>query len=187
MSTLSTPTPPPEPDIPLHYPPPGGWPFELVDKSPGYSSAEPAGDKNYAILQAVRELLPLEAPDEEGWNAQEFCDAISAIIQERDAARAEVVALRACVADVSTLDNKTLALDACRADVERLNATVDRLLAHCLDGECEECGKAVCPHGDPLHFHHDGCPSCAMAEERLERPVGIEPTTGGLEIRRSAD
>lgn len=27
-------------------------------------------------------------------------------------------------------------------------------------GECGICGVLDCPHGDPLHYHHDGCPSC---------------------------
>lgn len=27
-------------------------------------------------------------------------------------------------------------------------------------GECSKCGTLCCPHDDPLHFHHDGCPSC---------------------------
>ena len=46
------------------------------------------------------------------------------------------------------------------AECNRLSAMVDKLLAHCPDGECFTCGVAVCPHGEPLHFHHDGCPSC---------------------------
>lgn len=44
--------------------------------------------------------------------------------------------------------------------VERLRAQIDLLLAHCPDAECHECGKIICPHGEPLHFHHDGCPAC---------------------------
>jgi len=31
----------------------------------------------------------------------------------------------------------------------------------CPDAECMECAQIVCRHSDPLHFHHDGCPSCA--------------------------
>jgi hypothetical protein len=46
------------------------------------------------------------------------------------------------------------------AERDRLSAMVDKLLAHCPDGECFTCGEAVCPHGEPLHFHHDGCPAC---------------------------
>lgn len=45
--------------------------------------------------------------------------------------------------------------------VTRLEAMVDKLLAHCPDAECLTCGAAVCPYGEPLHFHHDGCPACA--------------------------
>lgn len=40
---------------------------------------------------------------------------------------------------------------------------IDRILAECPDPECEECAKIVCPGGDPMHFHHDGCPYCAGA------------------------
>ena len=29
------------------------------------------------------------------------------------------------------------------------------------DGECMACGARDCPHGEPLHYHHDGCPACA--------------------------
>lgn len=27
-------------------------------------------------------------------------------------------------------------------------------------GECLYCGILACPHKEPLHFHHDGCPAC---------------------------
>lgn len=50
------------------------------------------------------------------------------------------------------------------AERQRLSAMVDKLLAHCPDGECFTCGEAVCPHGEPLHFHHDGCPACYQEE-----------------------
>lgn len=44
---------------------------------------------------------------------------------------------------------------------EKLLSIVDKLLAHCPIGECEECSKISCPYECPLHFHHDGCPACA--------------------------
>jgi hypothetical protein len=28
--------------------------------------------------------------------------------------------------------------------------------------DCLSCGQRACPHGEPLHFHADGCPSCAL-------------------------
>lgn len=31
----------------------------------------------------------------------------------------------------------------------------------CPVGECDECAMRDCPHGDSMHYHHDGCPSCA--------------------------
>lgn len=27
--------------------------------------------------------------------------------------------------------------------------------------ECDECGMRDCPWMDPMHYHHDGCPSCS--------------------------
>lgn len=40
------------------------------------------------------------------------------------------------------------------------SAVIDALLALCETGECAVCGSIICPHGEPLHFHHDGCPAC---------------------------
>lgn len=37
----------------------------------------------------------------------------------------------------------------------------------CPDDECSECGERDCPHEDPLHYHHDGCPSCTDAPSRV--------------------
>jgi hypothetical protein len=35
-------------------------------------------------------------------------------------------------------------------------------LSHCdkEGGECSVCSRIICPQQDPMHFHHDGCPSC---------------------------
>jgi hypothetical protein len=30
----------------------------------------------------------------------------------------------------------------------------------CPDLECCVCGMRDCPHEEPLHYHHDGCPAC---------------------------
>jgi hypothetical protein len=51
--------------------------------------------------------------------------------------------------------------------VLKLIAQIDALLAHCPDAECSTCAEIICPHKDEMHFHHDGCPSCAMADEKL--------------------
>lgn len=31
-----------------------------------------------------------------------------------------------------------------------------------LNLDCLSCGHRTCPHGEPLHFHADGCPSCEL-------------------------
>jgi hypothetical protein len=51
--------------------------------------------------------------------------------------------------------------------VEQAYAAAERLINACtLDGgECHQCSEICCPWGEPLHFHHDGCPACAQAEE----------------------
>lgn len=41
----------------------------------------------------------------------------------------------------------------------------EALLGHpyfdeCGENECEICAVRDCPDADPLHYHHDGCPSC---------------------------
>lgn len=30
----------------------------------------------------------------------------------------------------------------------------------CTEGECMVCSIRDCPHKEPLHYHHDGCPAC---------------------------
>lgn len=35
----------------------------------------------------------------------------------------------------------------------------------CPEMECLECGARECPYSEPLHFHHDGCPACYLAEK----------------------
>jgi hypothetical protein len=30
----------------------------------------------------------------------------------------------------------------------------------CLEPECVDCAVRDCPYGEPLHYHHDGCPAC---------------------------
>lgn len=35
----------------------------------------------------------------------------------------------------------------------------------CHAHECLACGERDCPHGEPLHYHHDGCPACVFDED----------------------
>ena len=49
------------------------------------------------------------------------------------------------------------------ANLDNLHsADIDSILAECPDAECHECGRIICPYHEPLHFHHDGCPACAV-------------------------
>lgn len=41
-------------------------------------------------------------------------------------------------------------------------------LDECPDPECAICALVVCPLGEPLHFHHDGCPACSQEESDVE-------------------
>lgn len=50
--------------------------------------------------------------------------------------------------------------------LQRVDQDLEYLLAQCPDPECSTCGMLICPRGDPMHYHHDGCPSCAEDEKR---------------------
>ena len=55
-------------------------------------------------------------------------------------------------------------LDEAANYIESQHDKIAKLLNHCPDPECWECGKIVCPYGGEMHFHHDGCPTCAEME-----------------------
>ena len=66
------------------------------------------------------------------------------------------------------------------AEIAKLTAKLDNLLAHCPDMECPECAAIICDHHDPMHFHHDGCPSCAQAEGAIDNNMGTIVISGGV-------
>lgn len=45
---------------------------------------------------------------------------------------------------------------------------------HCINEECIFCGYNDCPHHEPLHYHHDGCPACFQEEVTKECPELFE-------------
>jgi hypothetical protein len=50
---------------------------------------------------------------------------------------------------------------------ERLRAAYVSAFTHpptdrCVVAECELCALRDCPAHEPLHYHHDGCPICAV-------------------------
>jgi hypothetical protein len=57
------------------------------------------------------------------------------------------------------------ALANCEAERATLEGQVNALLNHCPDAECDTCATIICPHKDRMHFHHDGCPSCAQIDD----------------------
>lgn len=60
-------------------------------------------------------------------------------------------------------------LNARDEEIGVMRRQLDALLNHCEDGECTTCAQIICPVGDGMHFHHDGCPGCADAEaEQME-------------------
>lgn len=57
------------------------------------------------------------------------------------------------------------------------------------DGECLGCGQIDCPEGEPLHYHHDGCPVCdylpssdASTTPEPERPAARCVWTSGWQV-----
>lgn len=52
-------------------------------------------------------------------------------------------------------------IESLTAECESLRGRLDSLLNHCPDAECKTCAEIICDNGDPMHFHHDGCPSCS--------------------------
>lgn len=54
----------------------------------------------------------------------------------------------------------------------------DRFIFHpsadkCQEDECWICAVRDCPYGEPLHYHHDGCPACYGVESKIRNAVDI--------------
>lgn len=100
-------------------------------------------------MAALWHLKALLQSQEHAGVAHDFLDAPPMagheVVAERDQLKSENAALLLRIAS----DEKKL----------------DALLNHCGEGECHTCGEIICPHGDGMHFHHDGCPACAVADE----------------------
>lgn len=65
-------------------------------------------------------------------------------------------------AEYTAVDMANAAADGFRDGAASKEKIIDALLNHCEDGECHVCSQIICPYGDGMHFHHDGCPSCAQ-------------------------
>ena len=56
---------------------------------------------------------------------------------------------------------------------------IEAIFQECLarpesDGECLLCGLILCPHHEPLHYHHDGCPACSQSETTVGKTTDRE-------------
>jgi hypothetical protein len=56
---------------------------------------------------------------------------------------------------------------------------IEALFQECMarpgsDGECMVCGVILCPHHEPLHYHHDGCPACSFDEPEAVPQKGLD-------------
>lgn len=45
----------------------------------------------------------------------------------------------------------------------------------CHANECLACGERDCPHGEPLHYHHDSCPACVFDQYEKEMTDEVIP------------
>jgi hypothetical protein len=52
---------------------------------------------------------------------------------------------------------------------------------------CERCAVVFCPHGEQLHFHHDGCPACAHEPELVAPDAGLVNLANRIKDWRESD
>lgn len=58
---------------------------------------------------------------------------------------------------------------------ENFKEAVKKHPKNCDEDECIYCGYRDCPHQEPLHYHHDGCPACVNEEmERLNTTSEVQ-------------
>jgi hypothetical protein len=94
--------------------------------------------------------------------AEELEDQNQALIQSAASMRARLAAMRDLASNLA-LKNRNFSIE-----VKQLRERVRQLLDHCPDPECHTCGEIICPHGEALHFHHDGCPACEQFKQNGE-------------------
>ena len=66
--------------------------------------------------------------------------------------------------DAAVMSKGAAIIEMMVAELSRICTIADGLVNHCDKdgGECRVCSEICCPLKDPLHFHHDGCPSCSQ-------------------------
>lgn len=93
-------------------------------------------------------------------------------IQMRPLTQADIVSIDYPTQDVEMVDNETLlresvideVFDILAVDNDQYHRWCDlRHTCSCRTEDCIPCAVRDCPHLDPLHYHHDGCPACGLA------------------------
>ena len=80
--------------------------------------------------------------------------------------------------EVERIDDERLVVErAALAPTHRCTGVAET----CPVDECEACSVRDCPHGEPLHYHHDGCPACDV--EHVVRPGHLTPVQAEIKRR----
>jgi len=125
-----------------------------------------------ALLREPPETVPLDVPAA-GWTGDAHvlwnylldlgctaaeADALVSValktLRPKEPARGAVPMPAAAPSDAET---KLRALRGVCHECRRVDADDFRTPAL---AECIRCGELDCPHNEPLHYHHDGCPAC---------------------------
>lgn len=73
------------------------------------------------------------------------------------------------------------------AERARVQSVVDVLAQIGSEVLCPTCAPVFCPHGDRLHFHHDGCPACSTEEDKAKpSPSQSAETPRSIDVRAAA-
>jgi hypothetical protein len=68
--------------------------------------------------------------------------------------------IKAQIGGTVTQENYREALQLYQWDCTCAKDVADHGDEECIAEECYACAMVRCPHHEPLHFHHDGCPAC---------------------------
>lgn len=75
------------------------------------------------------------------------------------------LAARSTRRDGDLIERQTATIGRAVEEYREVSATLNAIMSYHVrhegpHDECCTCGMFACPENDPLHFHHDGCPSC---------------------------
>ena len=122
-------------------------------------------EKTLAELRAETDRLMRQSLHKTMWPELWHKARMAALAVERNAADAEIERL------TREIERLTRERDEAKYQLARSyqseKCTLDPQT--CKEAECFACGVLMCPHAEPMHLHHDGCPAChgaALAKAR---------------------